>query len=104
MNDDGDHSELLTDLALVGLRNAQAKIKILLNVKAPAGIKPRRVSVVDGLVDVLNRAICEKDAKKISGRQLKIIRARVNSEIKRLAVADARKSTAPVRFVAASGF
>ena len=84
MSDDIDHSELLTDLAVLQQRYRQADTKMVLNVKAPAGIKPRRASAIDGLVAVLNRAICEKDAKKISGRQLKIIRARVNAGIKRL--------------------
>ena len=86
MTDDGNHSELLTDLSLVGLRNAQAKMKILLGVKTKAGIKARRVSTVDGLVDVLNRALAEKTTGKISGRQFKRIRSKINAGIRKLPV------------------
>lgn len=84
--DDGDFSELLTDLSLVGLRSKQADTRILFGVKAKAGIKPRRASVYDGLIDVLNRAIFEKDAKKLSGRQFKRIRERVNKGIRALPI------------------
>ena len=88
MTDDGDYSEILTDLSLVGLRSKQADTRILLGVKAKASaLKPRRVSVYDGLIDVLNRAIFEKDAKKLSGRQFKRIRERVNKEIRALPLA-----------------
>ena len=83
-SDDGNYSELLTDLSLIGLRNAQAKMKILLGVKSNTGIKARRVSTVDGLVDVLNRALAEKTTGKISGRQFKRIRSRVNAGIRAL--------------------
>ena len=83
MTDDNDHSELLTDLALVGLRAKQSDTKILLGIKAKATMKPRRISTVDGLLDVLNRAIFEKQSKKISGRQFKRIRAKVNAGIKK---------------------
>lgn len=84
MIDDGNHSELLTDLSLVGLRAKQADTRILLGVKSRKTFSTRRVSTYDGLLDVLNRAIFEKDAKRISGRQLKKIRAKVNAGIKAL--------------------
>lgn len=82
--DDGDFSELLTNLSVVGLRAKQHDTKILIGIKSKAGIKPKPMSTYDGLIDVLNRAAFERDAKKLTGRQFKRIRERVGKEIRAL--------------------
>ncbi len=81
-SDDSDHSEILTDLAILQLRYRQADTKLLLNVKTATPMKPRRASSAEWMLDSLNRAIFDKDAGRISALELGQIRAKVNAGIK----------------------
>lgn len=88
MNDDGDFSELLVDLALIGVRARQAKTKVLLGIRSDKPFSTRRVSTGDALVDVLNRAVSAKQAGKLGADGLKTIRQRVMGELRKLPVAE----------------
>jgi hypothetical protein len=79
--ENGDFSELLTDLQLLQLRNRPVKILFLKSIK-PGLTKPAKPPKIDALVELLNKALNEKLAGKISGKQFKRMRHRVNAAIR----------------------
>ena len=81
----GDYSKLLTDLALIGHRNRTVRVFFFKSINASTGRKPPRPSHGDALVALLSRALDQKLARKISGRQFKRIRHRIDRAIKHAA-------------------
>jgi hypothetical protein len=81
---DGDFSELLTDLSLVGLRNQQPRL--LLNVRPRGGkpIQPAKPTKYDCLIQILSKALDERLARKLTRKQYREIRIRANNAIRRL--------------------
>lgn len=75
---DNDYSELLTDLALVGYRNREPRLLFFKSFK-PKACKPKKA---DALVALLSKALDAKIAGKISGRQFKRLREKVNRAIR----------------------
>ncbi len=81
-----DFSSLLTDIALLQHRNRPVKALLF---KARPGTtgkkaKPAKPSLTAALVSLLSKALDEKLARKISGRQFKNLRYRVDKAIRRL--------------------
>ena len=76
-----DYSKLLTDLALIGHRSRDVRVLFFKSI-TKAGRKPARPSHVDALVSLLSKALDQKLARKISGRQFKRIRHHIDRAIK----------------------
>jgi hypothetical protein len=77
----GDYSELLTDIAL--LQHRARPVKALLFIKRTGKkAKPVKPSHTDALISLLSKALDQKLARKISGKQFKRIRHHIDRAIK----------------------
>ncbi len=80
--ENGDFSQLITDLQMVGLRNRQPRILFFKSIRPGKPMKATKPPKVDALVQLLNKALNQKLAGKISGKQFKRMRHRVNAAIR----------------------
>ncbi len=79
---DGDFSELLTDLSLVSHRTKQQRL--VLNVRRTGTAKPAKASKYDALIAILSKALDERLARKLTRKQYREIRIKANNAIRRL--------------------
>jgi hypothetical protein len=79
-----DYSIILTDLALLGHRNRPVKALLFKVRPGTTGkpAKPVKPSHTAALVGLLSKALDQKLARKISGKQFKRIRHRIDRAIK----------------------
>ena len=79
---DGNFSDLLTDLSLVGHR--AKKPKILLNIRSTGTARPVKPSHYDSLVGILSKALDARLARKLTRAQYKAVSIRAKNAIRRL--------------------
>ncbi len=81
---DGDFSELLTDLSIIGHQNRLPRLLISVKRGVPQPAIPAKTKYYNGLIKVLSQSLAERLARKLSRRQYKAIRHRANGAIRRL--------------------
>ncbi len=85
--EDGDFSEILTDLALLQHRNYRNP-RLLLGIKKRNGaaLKPTpcKPTHCEGLIGILSKALDERLARKLTQRQYRDIRIKATNALRRL--------------------